>query len=215
MPTIAAEDATPIPAAEPSAEPQVASAAPAEATPEPAAQAADPTPVPILVPPPPPAPSPTPFPMPTPEPRLPITRVVLPRIKLEADVVPSKLVDDGGVLTWAVPAFKAGHADTTPGAGQVGTALIFGHVVTVHSGNVFENLNKARAGDDVQVFSDDREFLYRVTSVTSVPRDDTSVLDPSDVPSVDLITCTGAWNPVIWDYMERLVVHAVLVPPTP
>ena len=215
MPTVVAETPTPVATVAP--QPAVA-----EAPTDVAQQAAEARDTWAAEAPPAPAPTPEPtvpalpaFPLPAPQPRLPITRVVLPRIKLEADVVPSKLVDHDGVLTWEVPAFKAGHADSTAGPGQAGTALIFGHVVTLHSGNVFENLIKAKVGDDIQVFSDDQEFLYRVTSVTSVPRDDTSVLDPSVVPAIDLITCTGAWNPVVWDYMERLVVHADLVPPTP
>lgn len=66
--------------------------------------------------------------------------------------------------------------------------------------------------DDGQlsVFSDDLEFDYRVVSVTAVPRSDSSVLQPTQMPSVSLITCSGIWLPTIWDYTERLVVHAEL-----
>ena len=116
---------------------------------------------------------------------------------------------DGG-YTWQVPAFKIGHAETTAGAGEVGNAVLLGHVTSVHSGNAFQELDKVKVADTLQVFSDDLEFDYRVVSLTAVPRSDSSVLQPTQMPSVSLITCSGIWLPTIWDYTERLVVHAEL-----
>ncbi len=146
-------------------------------------------------------------------PRLAITHLVLPRIGLDTDVVPAPFVEQGGLGNWVVPAFYAGHAESTAGAGQAGTAVLFGHITTLRAGNVFERLDRARVGDDVVISSEEREFLYRVDDVRAVARDDVSVLAPTSSPTLELITCTGAWDPSIWDYTERLVVHAALVPP--
>lgn len=140
-----------------------------------------------------------------------ITRLVIPRIALAADVVPAKLIERDGGETWEVPAFKAGHAESTAGAGQPGNAVLLGHVTSVHSGNVFESLHEAEVGDSVQIFSDDDEFDYRVVAVSAVPRTDSDVLVQGSTPTVSLITCTGVWLPSIWDYTERLVVRAELV----
>jgi LPXTG-site transpeptidase (sortase) family protein len=140
--------------------------------------------------------------------RLPITRVVIPSIDLSAEVVPADVVAVDGGFTWEVPAFKIGHAETTAGAGQVGNAVLLGHVTSLRSGNVFAELDRVSIGDTVRVFSDADEFQYVVVSTTSVSRSDSSVLQPTDVPSISLITCTGMWLPTIWDYTERLVVHA-------
>jgi LPXTG-site transpeptidase (sortase) family protein len=156
---------------------------------------------------------PEPSAIPTPEPERPITRVEIPRIPLVADVVTAPLVENGDDVTWYVPAFKAGHAEGTAGAGQVGNAVLLGHVTSRNAGNVFQTLQKARVGDVVVVDSDDDAFEYRVTSIRSVPRDDVDVLEPQGGTSVTLITCTGAWNAALWDYMERLVVRADLVEP--
>jgi LPXTG-site transpeptidase (sortase) family protein len=141
---------------------------------------------------------------------VPITHLAIPSIDLDVDVVDAALVDVDGGFTWQVPAFKVGHAESTAGAGQAGNAVLLGHVTSLHSGNVFADLDRVRVGDTIQVFSDDRQFDYTVVSAQPVPRTDSSVLQPTSDPSVSLITCTGVWLPTIWDYTERLVVHAEL-----
>jgi len=140
----------------------------------------------------------------------PITRVILPRIQLVADVVPAELVEQDDGFTWLVPSFKAGHAQYTAGAGEPGNAVLFGHVTSRSLGNVFEQLYRAHVGDVVQVFADTEEFDYQVVEVHAVARTDVSVLAPTDTPSVSLITCTGDWNAALHDYMQRLVVRAEL-----
>ena len=147
-----------------------------------------------------------------PMPFLPITKVAIPRISLQADAVPAKLVDKDGALTWEVPAFKAGHAEDTTGAGAPGNAVLVGHVTSRNSGNIFRDLDRVRAGDLVQVSSGERRFDYRVVDARTVDRTDVSVVRATETASVSLITCTGVWLPVIWDYSERLIVRAELVP---
>jgi LPXTG-site transpeptidase (sortase) family protein len=145
------------------------------------------------------------------EPFRPITRVVVSSIDLSVDVVPSDLVPVEGGITWQVPAFKVGHADGTAGAGQVGNAILLGHVTSLRSGNVFQELERVQNDDVIQVFSGDAAaFDYRVVSTTHVSRSDSDILQPTQIPSVSLITCTGTWLPTIWDYSERWVVHAEL-----
>jgi LPXTG-site transpeptidase (sortase) family protein len=148
---------------------------------------------------------------PTPEPRLPITRIVITSIGLDSEVVPAPLVEKDGQSTWQVPAFSAGHAEDTAGAGQPGNAVLMGHISSLHSGDVFKDLDQVQVGDDVEVFSGERQFTYRVFDTRSVPRTDLAMVAPTSEPIVSLFTCTGAWNPVLWDYTERLFVRARLV----
>ena len=143
-----------------------------------------------------------------------VTRIAVPRISLDADVVPAALIERDGGTTWGVPAFKAGHADYTAGAGEPGNVVLLGHLSSRSSGNVFEHLDRVRVGDIMHVFSGSRRFTYQAVDVQTVGRTDVSVLEPRDVPSLSLVTCTGLWRPTIWDYTERLVVRADLVPPT-
>jgi sortase A len=144
----------------------------------------------------------------------PITRLRISSIDLDTPVVPARQVDHDGTSTWDVPKFVAGHADGTPGAGEVGNAILIGHVTSITLGTIFEHLNSVHAGDLIQVFSKERAFDYRVTEVRNVLRSDVSVLEATATPTVTLITCTGLWLPTVWDYTERLIVHAELDPLT-
>jgi LPXTG-site transpeptidase (sortase) family protein len=151
----------------------------------------------------------------TPPPSHAINHVSLPRIGLSAEVTPATLVERDGALTWEVPAFKVGHAEATAGAGEPGNAVLLGHVSSARSGDVFRTLDRARVGDSVQVSAPSGEFEYQVVSVTSVARGDRSALAPTSRATVSLITCTGVWLPLMWDYSERLVVRAELTAERP
>ena len=166
--------------------------------------------------PPPPTPTatatstPLPRPSPTPEPQLPITGLRIPSIGLETKVVPAKFVDDKNGGTWEVPAFVAGHADHTAGAGAMGNAVLLGHVDSIRSGDVFHALSRVAIGDVVEVWSENRQFIYRVVAIWSVPRSDGTVVQPTPSASLSLITCTGQWLPMDRDFSHRLVVRADL-----
>ena len=154
--------------------------------------------------------TPTSRPSPTPEPRLPITALRIASIGLETQVVQARYVQgkDGG--NWEVPAFVAGHADLTAGAGAPGNAVLLGHVDSIRSGDVFRDLGRVAMGDLVEVWSGNRRFEYRVVAIWSVPRTDGSVMQPTPRPSLTAITCTGQWLPVERDFSHRLVVRAEL-----
>jgi sortase A len=147
--------------------------------------------------------------------RLAITRLSIESIELDTPVVPAALVEHESRSTWDVPKFVAGHAEGTPGAGEPGNAILIGHVASLTLGHVFEHLNGVRTGDTVHVYGGDggdRLFEYRVVDVRNVGRLDVSVLEPTPTPTLTMITCTGLWLPIIWDYTERLVVRAESVP---
>ncbi len=139
-----------------------------------------------------------------------ITHVALPSIRVTAGVVPARRVRVGTVQTWEVPAHKAGHADSTAGAGAPGNAVLFGHVSSLNDGNVFKDLDRVRPGDAIELSDGERTYTYRVTELRRVTRDDTSVVETSEEPLLTLITCTGTWLPREHDYSHRLVVRATL-----
>ena len=141
---------------------------------------------------------------------LPITRVVIPAIGVDAPAVAAQLVHRDGAVTWEVPAFTIGHAQGTTGAGNRGNAVLVGHVSSRAAGNVFQNLHRLRPGEAVEVFGGTRRFDYVVRDVRTVSRTDLSVVQSTSEPSVTLITCTGRWLPLVGDYTQRLVVRAVL-----
>lgn len=141
----------------------------------------------------------------------PVTRVVIPSIKLDAPTVPADLVRDNGAITWSVPPFKVGHAQDTGAAGGPGNAVLVGHVTSQSLGNVFEHLHDVHTGDAITIFSNDQRFSYRVSVVRTVERSDVSVVQPSTTPALTLITCTGVWLPLVNDYAQRVIVRAELL----
>ena len=155
--------------------------------------------------------TPTLRPTPTPEPRLPISGLRIASIGLETKVVPARFVEGQGGGTWEVPAFAAGHAEFTAGAGAVGNAVLLGHVDSLRSGDVFRDLARVSMGDTLEVWSGNRRFDYRVVAIWSVPRTDGSVMQPTPKVSLSVITCTGQWLPLERDFSHRLVVRAELV----
>jgi LPXTG-site transpeptidase (sortase) family protein len=152
-------------------------------------------------------------PSPQEPPFLPITRILIPRIRLDTEVAPAKLVEREGGVTWEIPPFLAGHAEATAGAGGFGNAVLLGHLNSREAGNVFQHLDRVGVGDQIQVFSEAGSFDYRVVNVRTVPRTDVSILHPIRMATLSLITCSGTWLPFLRDYTQRLVVHAELTAP--
>lgn len=140
--------------------------------------------------------------------RAPITHLAIPSIGLDTAVVPAPLVEHDGVTTWSVPRFVAGHAEGSAGAGEPGNAVLIGHVTSLTLGHVFEHLDQVQPGDEVVISSFQQQRVYRVSNVESVDRTTMAVLDSTATPSLTLVTCSGAWLPMIADYSQRLVVHA-------
>lgn len=139
-----------------------------------------------------------------------VTRVRMPSIGLDAEVVTASLVQVRGAITWEVPAFKVGHGERTAGAGQPGNAVLLGHVTSLDAGNVFKDLGRAHPGDEVQLYDGEQVYTYRVGEVRSVPRTNVEALQSTDTPTVTLVTCSGTWLPAVQDFSERLIVRAEL-----
>lgn len=146
------------------------------------------------------APSATPTPQPVP-PR----RIRIPKIGVDSAVVEATIQNG----EWQVPKFVAGHLEGTAnlGTGQ-GNVVLTGHVQSIASGNVFARIGELRAGDDVFLYGNSTVFPYRVTRSFTVKNKDLSVVEPTESPTLTLITCTGTWDPLARDYTERLVVVA-------
>jgi LPXTG-site transpeptidase (sortase) family protein len=146
---------------------------------------------------------------------LPITKLIIARIRLDSAVVPARLVPHAGGITWEVPAFRVGHGLYTAGAGEPGNGVLIGHVSSISHGNVFRDLERVRVGDKIEVYSDDKGFDYVVTQAKAVPRHDLSLMAPTQGAAVTLVTCTGQWLADIQDYSHRVIVQAVLVAALP
>jgi sortase A len=113
-------------------------------------------------------------------------------------------------VIWETIPFIVGHYRTTALAGQNGNAVFAGHVASRNWGNVFINLYEINVGDKIQIYTNDTIFTYTVSKIRLVLPTETSVMDPTQDPTVTLITCGGDWLPDQHDYSRRLIVSAKL-----
>lgn len=142
-------------------------------------------------------------------------RVQVPAIGVDSPLMSLGLKPDG---TMEVPptGFPAGWYTGAPTPGELGPAVIAGHVDWNGPG-VFYRLHELKPGDGVSVTREDGSVaVFRVTKVdqyakSTFPTD--QVYGDIDVAGLRLITCGGSWNPKTQHYEDNVVAFAELVPP--
>jgi len=98
----------------------------------------------------------------------------------------------------------AGHIEDTPFPGQPGNIGIAGHRDTV-----FRPLRRIKVGDPLAITTTDHAYRYRVTRTIIVGPDDVYVLDPTERPTLTLVTCYPF--EFIGHAPKRFIVQAELV----
>jgi sortase A len=125
-----------------------------------------------------------------------LTRVVIPKIGLDAIVVEGasrKELSEG-----------PGHMKQTAMPGQTGNAVITGHRDTF-----FRHIYELVKGDRIQVRRAGSVFTYEVTGKKIVMPEDVSVIRQTSDPQLTLITCYPTYY--IGPAPKRLVVFSKLV----
>lgn len=94
---------------------------------------------------------------------------------------------------------------------QDGNMLIFGHsssraVVRNQNFKAFNRVNELVEGDVIRVFSKDREYLFRVSSVVSTKAEDGVVYLEPGVKKLTIVTCNS-----LGDKSDRFMVEASFV----
>jgi sortase A len=144
------------------------------------------------------------------------TRIVIPAINLNAPIEPVGWSQVNGVNTWDIPDhFAAGWLKTSAPVGRPGNTVLDGH----HNiaGEVFRHLVDLKAGDLIEVYSDDRMAVYEVTALHILPdrdqplevrRQNATWIQPTLDERLTLVTC--------WPYTNnthRLIVVAEPIGP--
>lgn len=140
--------------------------------------------------------------------------VRIPRIGVSSDLVPLA-VDAAGVLQPPPSADVAGwHADGTV-PGQIGPAVIAGHVDSRYGPGVFFSLAELETGDDIEVVRSDGQVLtFEVLSTETVGKDEfptERVYGPTPLPELHLITCGGSFDRHARHYLDNVIVRAARV----
>jgi len=145
----------------------------------------------------------------------PPVRVEIPAIGVAAPLVRLGRNPDGSLQ---VPSDfqRAGWFVGGPRPGQLGPAVIAGHVDSQRGPAVFYRLRDLREGDLGRVArADGRVVRFAVESVASYPKQalpSELVYGPATAPALRLITCTGSFDRSRRSYRDNLVVSARIVP---
>ena len=148
-------------------------------------------------------------------PAAPPVRLQIPAIHVSARIVDEGLDADGALQ---VPPLtdagvrEAGWYDLGPAPGQVGSAIIAGHVDSYQAPGVFYDLGRLAPGNAVEVTLANGETVhYTVSSVHEYPKAHfpaSEVYGPEPYPALRLITCGGAFDAATGHYLSNIVAYA-------
>lgn len=146
------------------------------------------------------------------------TRLVVPAIGIDTSLVGLGLRADGAMQVPAA-AFPAGWYTGAPTPGELGPAVLAGHVDYAGAAGVFSALHELAPGDEVTVLRQDGSTaVFGVTQVGQYDKDafpTDAVYGDLDHAGLRLITCGGAFDRGARSYVDNIVVFAELVEARP
>ena len=129
-------------------------------------------------------------------------------------LIPLGLHDDG-TLEVPVDFAVAGWYALGPRPGDIGAAVIAGHLDSYNGPAVFARLPEIQPGDDIEVTRKDGSIVrFVVTRIDLYPKDrfpTMAVYGPTAGPELRLITCGGTFDRSRGSYRDNVVVYARMV----
>ena len=120
-----------------------------------------------------------------------------------------------GILQVPASTSVAGWYTGSPRPGQVGSAVIAGHIDSTRGPGVFFRLRLLRPGDRIYVRNADSTLaVFDVYAEHSYPKDrfpTQRVYGPAPDPELRLITCGGTFDPAAGSYLSNVVVYATQI----
>jgi hypothetical protein len=143
-------------------------------------------------------------------------KISIASIKLQASVDQVGLASNGSMAE--LPFSRANRAawyKLGPAPGQIGPAVIVGHVDTKSSIAVFFYLSRMRPGDQVVISrADGHTVTFTVDWLGKYPKSDFPtklVYGPTNYPALRLITCGGPFDRTDGSYLDNIIVFAHMV----
>lgn len=143
-------------------------------------------------------------------------RIEIGAIGVDSDLMELGIAEDG---TLEVPpaAFPAGWFTGGPTPGELGPAVIAGHIDWITGPGVFHRLGSLAPGDDIRITrADGTVATFRAVRVEQFPKDafpTELVYGDIDHAGLRLISCGGVFNRGTGHYEDNIVVFADLLPP--
>jgi hypothetical protein len=138
--------------------------------------------------------------------------IAIPSLDLSGPLDELGVADDGELLAPDDPS-RAGWYAGGVVPGDLGPAIVGGHVDSRRGPGVFFALRSLRPGDVVDITrSDGRVARFSVSRVQQVAKDrfpTAAVYGPTPRPELRLITCGGRFDRTVRSYTDNVVVEAV------
>jgi hypothetical protein len=144
-------------------------------------------------------------------PAKPPTRVRVPKLGVDSSLVGLRLGPDGA-LEAPKDYQQAGWYAQGTIPGEVGPAVIAGHVDSLHGPAVFYRLVDLRPGDRIEVQRDGVWLPFLVVATGRYPKNKfptAEVYGPTPTAELRLITCGGTFDHTARSYRDNVVVYAV------
>jgi sortase (surface protein transpeptidase) len=163
-----------------------------------------------------PAPASTSVPITKPFKGLRPTSVSIPKIGAESSLLAVAVTVDGKISVPSVDTpMQAAWYRLSPVPGEVGPAVVLGHVDGNKKPGIFSKLKDLVPGDEVDIDrSDGKKLKFSVDHLVKVPKDQfpqDAVYGNSSKPELRLITCGGVFDHAEHSYVDNIVVYANLV----
>ncbi len=142
------------------------------------------------------------------------TYLRIPKINLSTSLQPVGLAANG---TLEVPAdfHIAGWYQRSPSPGEIGPAILDGHVDNVKGLGIFWYLRELQPGDIIEVDRNDGLTIkFNIDAVKQYPQDQVPINDVYgniSYAGIRLITCGGVFNRQTRHYTDNIVVFGTLI----
>jgi LPXTG-site transpeptidase (sortase) family protein len=141
----------------------------------------------------------------------PPTRLRVKEIGVDTSLETLKLGANGELQPPKTNGHAGWYADGTA-PGDLGPAVLAGHVDSKQGPAVFYRLREITTGDKIEVTRGDRTVTFTVTSTAWYPKNafpTEQVYGPTPDRQLRLITCGGVFDKTLRSYTDNLVVYAV------
>jgi sortase (surface protein transpeptidase) len=145
------------------------------------------------------------------------TSVKIPKIGAESSLLAVAVTPDGKISVPSVHTpMQAAWYKLSPVPGEVGPAIVLGHVDGDKQPGIFYKLKDLVPGDEVDIDrSDGKKLKFVVDHLVQVPKDQfpqDAVYGNSTKPELRLITCGGVFDHAAHSYKDNIIVYTNLVP---